>query len=60
MCKNCAKCGNYKSFKLRTNEAYNIEIKIRLGGHFENFMLLFSLPQIIYFTEEEILENAFP
>ena len=29
-CKNCAKCG--KSFKICTNEAYNIKIKIRLGG----------------------------
>ena len=29
-CKNCAKCG--KGFKIGTNEAYNIEIKIRLGG----------------------------
>ena len=28
--KNCAKCG--KGFKLGTNEAYNIKIKIRLGG----------------------------
>ena len=30
MCKNCAKCGN--GFKIGTNEAYNIKIKIRLGG----------------------------
>ena len=30
MCKNCAKCG--KGFKIGTNEAYNIKIKIRLGG----------------------------
>ena len=29
-CKNCAKCG--KGFKIGTNEAYNVEIKIRLGG----------------------------
>ena len=29
-CKNCAKCG--KGFKIGTNEAYNIKIKIRLGG----------------------------
>ena len=29
-CKNCAKCG--KGFKNGTNEAYNIKIKIRLGG----------------------------
>ena len=28
-CKNCAKCG--KGFKIGTNEAYNINIKIRLG-----------------------------
>ena len=29
-CKNCAKCG--KGFRIGTNEAYNKEIKIRLGG----------------------------
>ena len=29
-CKNCAKCG--KGFKIGKNEAYNIKIKIRLGG----------------------------
>ena len=29
-CKNCAKCG--EGFKIGTNEAYNIKIKIRLGG----------------------------
>ena len=29
-CKNCAKCG--KGFKIGTNEAYDIKIKIRLGG----------------------------
>ena len=29
-CKNCAKCG--KGFKIGTNEAYNIKIKIRLGA----------------------------
>ena len=28
-CKNCAKCG--KGFKIGTNEAYNIKIKIGLG-----------------------------
>ena len=30
MCKNCAKCG--KGFKIGTDEAYTMEIKIRLGG----------------------------
>ena len=34
-CKNCAKCG--KGFKLGTNEAYNIKIKIRLGGISKTF-----------------------
>ena len=34
-CKNCAKCG--KGFKYGTNEAYNMEIKIRLGGISEIF-----------------------
>ena len=29
-CKNCVKCR--KGFKIGTNEAYNIKIKIRLGG----------------------------
>ena len=29
-CKNCAKCD--EGFKIGTNEAYNVEIKIRLGG----------------------------
>ena len=29
-CKNCAKCG--KGFKIGTNEAYDIKIKISLGG----------------------------
>ena len=28
-CKNCAKCD--KGFKIGTNEAYNIKIKVRLG-----------------------------
>ena len=60
-CKNCAKCGI--GFKIGTNEAYNREIKIRLGGHFENFLLLFSRQygclRQRYFTEEEILEKAF-
>ena len=28
-CKICAKCG--KAFKIGTNEAYNMKIKIRLG-----------------------------
>ena len=38
-CKNCAKCG--KGFKIGTNEAYYIEIKIRLGalGKFSAFVL---------------------
>ena len=32
-CKNCAKCGKgFKGFKIGTNEAYNMKIKIRLGG----------------------------
>ena len=30
MCKNCAEYG--KGFKIGTKEAYNIKIKIRLGG----------------------------
>ena len=30
MYKDCAKCG--KSFKIGANEAYNIKIKIRIGG----------------------------
>ena len=39
-CKNCAKCG--KSFKIGTNEAYNIKIKTgveggRGGGAFSKF-----------------------
>ena len=29
-CKNCSKCG--KGFKIGTNEAYNIKIKITPGG----------------------------
>ena len=29
-CKNCAKCG--KGFKIGTNEAYSIKIKISVGG----------------------------
>ena len=35
MCKNCAKCD--KGFKIGTNEAYNIKIKIRLGGSLKIF-----------------------
>ena len=31
----CAKCG--KGFKIGTNEAYNIKIKIRLGGISKTF-----------------------
>ena len=34
-CKNCAKCG--KGFKISTNEAYNIKIKIRLGSIWKIF-----------------------
>ena len=30
MCKNCAKCR--KSFKIGTNQVYNIKIKIRVGA----------------------------
>ena len=30
MCKNRAKCS--KGFKIGTNQAYNIKIKIRVGG----------------------------
>ena len=36
-CKNCAKCG--KGFKIDTNEAYNIKIKIKLGGISKIFCL---------------------
>ena len=35
--KNCAECG--KGFKMGTNETYNIEIKIRLGGFSKIFCL---------------------
>ena len=37
--KNCAKCG--KGFKIGTNEAYNIKIKIRLGGISKIFCLCY-------------------
>ena len=39
MCKNCAKCG--KGFKIGTNEAYNIKIKIMLGGISKIFSFYF-------------------
>ena len=45
-CKNCAKCG--KGFKIGTNEAYNIKIKMRLGvfRKFSAFVLMpIWLPQ---------------
>ena len=38
-CKNCAKCG--KSFKIRTNEACNIKIKIKVEVISKIFLLLF-------------------
>ena len=60
-CKNCAKCG--KGFKIGTNEAYNIKIKIRLLGAFRKFSALFSRQygclRQRYSTEEEILEKYF-
>ena len=37
MCKNCAKCS--KGFKIGTNQAYNIKIKIRVGGILKIFYL---------------------
>ena len=36
-CKNCAKCS--KGFKIGTNEACNIKIKIRVGGFAKIFCL---------------------
>ena len=45
MCKNCAKCG--KGLNIGTKEAYNIKMKIRLGGISEIFIT------------EEILEKIF-
>ena len=61
MCKNCAKCG--KGFKIGTNQAYNIKIKIRLGGISKIFCCLFSRQYGFlrqrHFTEEEILEKIF-
>ena len=54
--KNCAKCG--EGFKIGTNEAYNIKIKISFEGHFENYLLFFEQQygclRQKYFTEEEI------
>ena len=54
------KCG--KGFKIGTNKAYNIKIKMRVGGHFENFQLLFvrqyGCLRQRHFTEEEILEKV--
>ena len=59
-CKSCVKCG--RGFKIGTNEAYNIKIKIRVG-HFENFLLFFvsqyGCLRQRHFTEEEILEKCF-
>ena len=52
-CKNCAKCG--KGFKIGTNEAYNIKIKLGLGTFrkFSAFVLTpIWLPQTKHFTEE--------
>ena len=37
MCKNCAKCS--KGFKIGTNQAYNIKIKIRVGDILKIFYL---------------------
>ena len=50
MCKNCAICG--KGFKIGTNEAFNIKIKIWLGDISKIFRQR-------HFTEEEILEKVF-
>ena len=40
-CKNCAKCG--KDFKIGTNEAYNVKIKIMLGA-FRKFSVFILTP----------------
>ena len=59
-CKNCAKCG--KDFKIGTNKAHNIEIKIRLGGISKIFCFCSHANMAAsdrHFTEEEILEKVF-
>ena len=59
-CKNCAKCG--KGLKIGTNEAYSIEIKIRLGGISKIFCFCSHANMVAsdrYFIEKEILQKAF-
>ena len=54
-----AKCSN--GFKIGTNEAYNIKIKISIGGILKIFLFVrqdYCLRQE-HFTEEDILENVF-
>ena len=57
-CKNCAKCG--KGFKIGTNEAYNIKIKIRLGAFrkFSAFVLMpIWLPQTSISLKKKFLKK---
>ena len=54
-CKNCAKCG--KGFKIGTNEACNIKIKIRFGGVSKCFCVCSHSNMAA--LEEEILEKVF-
>ena len=60
-CKNCANCG--KGFKIGTNEAYNIKIKIRLGDISKIFCFCshanMAASDKSHFTEEKILEKIF-
>ena len=61
MCKYCAKRG--RGFKIGTNEAYNIKIKIRVGGISKIFCFC-SYANVAasdkgIVTEEEILEKVF-
>ena len=60
-CKNCVICG--KGFKIGTNEAYNIKMKIRPGGISKIFCFCshakMAASRKRHFTEEGILEKIF-
>ena len=56
-CKNCAKYG--EGFKIGTNEAYNIKIKIRLRGISKIFCFCSHANMAASEEEEEILEKIF-
>ena len=54
VCKNCAKYD--KGFKIGANEAYNIKIKITVGGILKIFCFFVRMPK---WLPKKILEKVF-